>query len=73
VTLGVPYGDEAARAPEMAREQARQIATGLVSQGGPSGMETKEIVAMIAYLQRLGKDIRVATAGQAGPTQPGGN
>ncbi|MEZ4588616.1 MAG: cytochrome-c oxidase, cbb3-type subunit I [Gemmatimonadales bacterium] len=74
VTLGVPYGEEATRAPEMAREQARQIAAGLVTQGGPAGMETKEIVALIAYLQRLGKDIRVATSpAPAGASQPGGN
>ena len=55
--LGVPYGDALRRAPEMAREQAARIADELVRQGGPEGMETKQVVALIAYLQRLGTDI----------------
>jgi cytochrome c oxidase cbb3-type subunit I/II len=58
--LGVPYGDAVNRAPEMAREQAKQVAASIVSQGGQQGLETKEVVAIIAYLQRLGKDIKVA-------------
>jgi cytochrome c oxidase cbb3-type subunit I/II len=67
--LGHPYGEALDRAPEMAREQARGIAARIVEQGGPAGLETKEIVAMIAYLQRLGTDLnRVApaVAGAAG-------
>jgi len=55
--LGVPYGEAVVRAPEMAREQARQIARELVEQGGPDGMERKQVIALIAYLQRLGTDI----------------
>jgi len=58
--LGVPYGDavRAGNASRMAREQAKQIAVGIVQQGGPAGLETKEIVALTAYLQRLGHDIK---------------
>jgi cytochrome c oxidase cbb3-type subunit I/II len=56
--LGVPYGDAVQRAPEMARDQARAVAGSIASQGGPAGLEDKEIVAMVAYLQRLGRDIR---------------
>ena len=56
--LGVPYGDAIHRAPEMAREQARAIAAGIEAEGGPTGLADREIVAMIAYLQRLGTDIR---------------
>ena len=58
--LGVPYGDAVNRAPALAREQAARVAAAIVSQGGPSGLERKEVVAIIAYLQRLGKDIQVA-------------
>ncbi len=55
--LGVPYGEAVRRAPAMAREQAALIASELVQQGGPEGMETKKVIALIAYLQRLGTDI----------------
>ncbi|MCL4741594.1 MAG: cytochrome-c oxidase, cbb3-type subunit I [Phycisphaerales bacterium] len=55
--LGVPYSEALRRAPEMAREQASRIADELVQQGGPEGMETKKVIALIAYLQRLGTDI----------------
>ncbi|MEO8450327.1 MAG: cytochrome-c oxidase, cbb3-type subunit II [Gemmatimonadota bacterium] len=68
--LGVPYGDAINRAPAMARAQAREIAEGVASQGGPKGLEDKEIVALVAYLQRLGKDIKLAQAGTAGATGP---
>jgi len=62
--LGVPYGDAviAGNAPRMAREQARQIADGIAQQGGPTGLQDKEIVALTAYLQRLGRDIKSSSA-----------
>jgi len=56
--LGVPYGDAVHRAPEMARAQAAQVAARIAEQGGPKGLEDKEVVALIAYMQRLGTDIR---------------
>ncbi len=56
--LGVPYGEAVERAPEVAREQAKLLADRIVAQGGPSGLEDKEIVALVAYLQRLGTDIK---------------
>ena len=57
--LGVPYGEavRAGAAPELARGQARQIAAEIVKDGGPAGLEDKKIVALIAYLQRLGTDL----------------
>ena len=57
--LGVPYGEAVknGKAVEMARAQARQFAAELVAQGGRSGMETKKVIALVAYMQRLGKDI----------------
>lgn len=54
--IGVPYDDETvANADVVAQKQAEQIAKGLVEQGAPQGLEKKEIVALIAYLQSLGK------------------
>jgi cytochrome c oxidase cbb3-type subunit I/II len=59
VTLGVPYTPaEVAGAVEAARAQARGIAMEIAGQGGPPGLEDKQIVALVAYLQRLGTDIR---------------
>jgi cytochrome c oxidase cbb3-type subunit I/II len=57
-TLGVPYSDEEIESGEAAaREQAQAIADEIVIQGGPEGLADKQIVALIAYLQRLGTDI----------------
>ncbi|CAN5713481.1 cytochrome-c oxidase, cbb3-type subunit I [soil metagenome] len=59
--LGVPYGpailDDAGA---VARVQADEVAAKLVKLGGPRGMESKEVIALIAYMQRLGVDIRQA-------------
>jgi cytochrome c oxidase cbb3-type subunit I/II len=56
--LGVPYSDdEVAGSEAAAREQAQAIADEIVEQGGPDGLADKQIVALIAYLQRLGTDI----------------
>ncbi len=60
-TLGVPYSEQEVRdAVATLRLQASQIANGLVAQGmaDAQGSESKEIIAMIAYLQRLGTDIK---------------
>jgi cytochrome c oxidase cbb3-type subunit I/II len=59
-TLGVPYPegyDKIAEADMM--KQAEQIAASLKKDGIETDAQ-KEIVAMIAYLQRLGKDIKNA-------------
>lgn len=54
--LGVPYtDDEVANADVAAEKQATEIATALKAEGGPAGLERKEIVALIAYLQALGQ------------------
>ena len=56
--LNVPYSREALTdAAGMARDQAAELSANLVKRGGPTGMENKDIIAMIAYLQRLGKDM----------------
>jgi cytochrome c oxidase cbb3-type subunit I/II len=69
--LGVPYGDAVTqkKAAEMAKAQAKELADGIAAQGGPAGLEDKEITALVAYLQRLGKDIKQAT-GVAHHTAP---
>ena len=57
-TLGVPYTDaEVANAKATAEAQALQIAQNVVAEGGPANLQDKEIVAMVAYLQRLGTDL----------------
>ncbi|MDH5235159.1 MAG: cytochrome-c oxidase, cbb3-type subunit II, partial [Gemmatimonadota bacterium] len=58
VMLGVPYGDAVNRAPVMAREQARAMSEAIAASGGPSDLGDREVIALIAYLQRLGKDIK---------------
>ena len=58
VMLGVPYGDAVTDAPAQARAQAAAIGAEIESQGGPAGLGDKEIVAIIAYLQRLGTDVQ---------------
>jgi len=71
--LGVPYGDAVNRAPEMAREQARQIAADIAAQGGPADLADREVTAIIAYLQRLGRDLRAPVAATpAAAGAPGG-
>jgi len=58
-TLGVPYDDETvANAIALAEEQAEQISANLASQGVTVAPD-REIIAMIAYLQKLGASERV--------------
>jgi cytochrome c oxidase cbb3-type subunit I/II len=54
----VPYGKAVLHAEEMAHQQAGTLAQAIASQGGPRGLEGKQIVALVAYLQRLGTDIK---------------
>jgi cytochrome c oxidase cbb3-type subunit I/II len=59
--LNVPYGADALdHAATLAHQQADQVAKALVTNGGPKGMENKEVIALIAYMQRLGRDIQLA-------------
>ena len=56
--LGVPYSkEEIDNAETRARQQAQTIASQIETQGGPSGLADKEIVALIAYLQDLGTEV----------------
>lgn len=65
VTLGVPYTQfELDKAVYLLKNQAQEIESNLrqdpefVKNYGDAGIENKEIVALIAYLQRLGTDIK---------------
>lgn len=59
-TLGVPYEKGFAdQAETNLKLQAEKIASGLVKEGYPVDAN-KEIIAMIAYLQRLGTDIKLS-------------
>ena len=67
VTLGTPYTQfEIDKALPLLRNQAAEVEKNLrqdpefVKNYGDSNMQNKEIVAMIAYLQRLGTDIKKA-------------
>lgn len=55
--LNVPYDFEPGVAEQHARKQAGIIASGLQTSGFDADSE-KEIIAVIAYLQRLGTDIK---------------
>ena len=64
--IGNPYSKAALDdAPGLARAQAQVIADELAAQGGPSGVANKEVIALIAYVQRLGTDIKKAQAEKA--------
>jgi len=64
--LGTPYPRDFEKyAITNAQEQAKKIAANLAAQGvKDQNMEEKEIVAIIAYLQRLGTDIKVQPASE---------
>jgi cytochrome c oxidase cbb3-type subunit I/II len=65
--IGVPYAPELERtAIRDARKQAEQIVANL-KQGSIETTPDKEIIALIAYLQRLGTDIKAGPT--AAPTQ----
>ena len=66
--VGVPYTDaQIANASADARAQAKKIADALVAQGGPRNMEDREVVALIAYLQKLGKAAAVPAPAAPAP------
>jgi cytochrome c oxidase cbb3-type subunit I/II len=59
IKLGVPYPEDyASYALDDLRKQADSIANGLI-EAGKETTSDKEIIALIAYLQRLGTDIMV--------------
>ncbi len=70
--LGVPYSEEEiGNAVQLARTQADAIGKKLDRESGMEGLEHKKIIALIAYLQRMGTDIKkpleATTAPQPAP------
>ncbi|MFO0894774.1 MAG: cytochrome-c oxidase, cbb3-type subunit I [Phycisphaerales bacterium] len=56
--LGVPYKENDVQgAAEAARTQAATVARKIHDEGGPEGMQNREVVALIAYMLRLGTDL----------------
>jgi cytochrome c oxidase cbb3-type subunit I/II len=70
--LGVPYGDAVNTGAQLAKDQAARVASGLQQQGGPVGLQDKEMVALIAYIQRLGQDIKGAPVAATGTNATAG-
>jgi cytochrome c oxidase cbb3-type subunit I/II len=69
-SLGVLYGDgEMTYAASTARIQAAQIAADLGTETGIKNLEERQIVALLAYLQRLGKNTSTAAATKVGNSQ----
>jgi cytochrome c oxidase cbb3-type subunit I/II len=64
--VGVPYpeGFENGPAQRELEAQSKQVVLGL-KVGSVEAQPDKEIIALIAYLQRLGKDIKAATPAPA--------
>jgi cytochrome c oxidase cbb3-type subunit I/II len=62
VMLNVPYqGQDISDAVGHARRQAVELGARLVRKNGPAGMDGKDVIALIAYLERLGQDIAAGT------------
>ena len=62
--LGVPYDENTvANADIIAQKQATELSASLVSQGAPAGLDKKQIIALIAYLQALGQKEKINTEG----------
>ena len=61
--IGVPYTDADIKGARLAaKTQAVAVAKDIDDQGGPKHLEDKQVVALIAYLQRLGRDIQALPA-----------
>jgi cytochrome c oxidase cbb3-type subunit I/II len=69
--VGVPY-DEATMsgAAADARRQAQQLAKQVVEQKGPGGLEDKQVIALVAYLQRIGTDLFASPDAEPAPSSP---
>ena len=68
--MGVPYSDSLiANADAVLQAQSLEIQASL-EKSKIKTSEKKEIIAMIAYLQRLGKDIKAQPAAVLAPVDP---
>jgi cytochrome c oxidase cbb3-type subunit I/II len=70
-TLGVPYSDEEiAGAVDAARGQAKELADQIAKQQQYEGLEDKQVIALIAYIERLGVDLFRPPPGEEEGGQP---
>ena len=77
--LGAPYDRELTESKEMAMEQAKSIVKDLIDQEGPASlknsrgedvpMEETQMIALIAYLQRLGTDLNATEDVEENPEE----
>lgn len=68
-TVGVEYSDaEVEGAETLAKQQAAAIGAQVVAEGGPEGVQDRQVVALIAYLMRLGTDLDRTAALPQPPT-----
>jgi cytochrome c oxidase cbb3-type subunit I/II len=66
-TLGVPYSEADIRqGVEAARRQAGEIAKKIAADKGPANLDDREVVAVIAYVDRLGRDLFAPPPPQSG-------
>ncbi|GAB5496274.1 MAG: cytochrome-c oxidase, cbb3-type subunit I [Phycisphaerales bacterium] len=74
--LGTPYGDAVKNAEELARAQAadiaEQIRTGNTGVEIVEPLEDKQIIALIAYMQRLGTDLYAVPEAEGEEVAEGG-
>ena len=69
--LGVPYTQQDREtAVANAKAQAAAMADTIAQQGGPRELQEKNVVALIAYVQRLGTDLFAAPPGGAPSDMP---
>lgn len=74
--LGAPYAESILSDPvSHAQQQASQIVKELVDQGGVAtydgrSLENMQVIALIAYLQRLGTDLNAPPESEAGAADP---
>jgi cytochrome c oxidase cbb3-type subunit I/II len=71
-TLGVPYTDDDIEgAIEAAKQQASDIAGKIEEDKGPKDLEDKAVIALIAYVDRLGVDLFATPPADDGPADAG--
>ena len=70
-TVGVPYTEaDIAKRHRGGQAQATAIAAKVQQEKGPPGLADKQVVALIAYVDRLGKDLFKTPPAPAAADQP---
>ncbi|MEZ4806075.1 MAG: cytochrome-c oxidase, cbb3-type subunit I [Flavobacteriales bacterium] len=69
ITMGVPYDPEFPGVANVALTEQREALTASLHKDGIETYSDREIIALIAYLQRIGTDIKVKPLAETGPTR----